>query len=74
MELENVVDLLLLSERASTSRLKKACIDLVVSKIDQTSTKAVVKDLRSVSTNLVREIDYVCTKRHILKPGEVMRL
>jgi hypothetical protein len=73
MDSSNVIDLLLLSERASTARLRKACINFIMDKFNDVKDQGGLKDLR-VFPNLLREIDFLATKRGLQsRPGELLR-
>jgi hypothetical protein len=72
MDASNVVDLLLLSERTSTTRLRKACINFITNSLSDVRGQGSLKDLR-VFPNLLREIDFLASKRGLASPGELLR-
>jgi len=72
MDLENVVDLLMISDQTSTPRLRKACVSMLVDNMDFVKSRGLLADLRKVSATLVRELDYLMTKKYMTKPGELL--
>lgn len=71
---ENAVDMLALSETTNSPRLRKACLNFIVLQFEQVKQSTNIKYLKNSSPNVLREIDYLCTKRLGTQPGEVMKL
>jgi len=74
LNIGNATDLLLISEQAGIKRLKKACVDLIVNSFDEYKrhTKNFTH-LRQMPL-LLRELDFICTKRNLTQPGELMTM
>jgi alpha-tubulin suppressor-like RCC1 family protein len=72
---DNVVDLLLLSERTLTPRLRRACINLIFNSCKQHRHQPdQLSFLRASPHNVLREIDFMCSKRLGTPAGEMLKL
>jgi hypothetical protein len=74
IDVENVITMLAISERTNSPRLKKACLNFFVVQFEQVKNSEDIKYLKYCSPTVLREIDFLCTKRLGTQPGEVVRL
>jgi len=71
LEVENVTWLLETADRYDAPRLKRSCIDLISQKWNDFKNTTVLAELKRLSPQLLREIDYTCYSNNVAKEGEV---
>jgi len=71
--IETIADLLLISDQASSPRLKKSCIEFIVQDFDSFRKSEGFKRLQQDAPVLLRHIDFMSTKRNKTKPGALFK-
>eukprot|EP01120_Amphizonella_sp_Union-15-10_P009475 TRINITY_DN3591_c0_g1_i1.p1 TRINITY_DN3591_c0_g1~~TRINITY_DN3591_c0_g1_i1.p1 ORF type:complete len:554 (-),score=106.73 TRINITY_DN3591_c0_g1_i1:56-1717(-) len=72
-QLDNVVDLLLISEQASSPRLKRSCIDLIVQNLDAFKSTGGFSRLEKEAPLLLRQIDFISARKMKKDVGSVFK-
>ena len=70
---ESVVDALLISESTATPRLRNACLSKILGNLEQFKASSGIKKLRETLPTMLREIDYIATKRGLISAGSLIR-
>eukprot|EP01121_Diplochlamys_sp_Union-15-3_P007517 TRINITY_DN1914_c0_g1_i1.p1 TRINITY_DN1914_c0_g1~~TRINITY_DN1914_c0_g1_i1.p1 ORF type:complete len:223 (-),score=44.20 TRINITY_DN1914_c0_g1_i1:7-675(-) len=71
--LENIVDILMISEQSSSPRLKRACIEFIAQRLDAFKRLEGFNRLSKEAPQILRQIDYLNSKRLNAKPGSTFK-